>query len=66
MSEENATKNPAPPEATPQSDGGPLDPLAELRKQLEERTREASENYDRYVRGCSATRRTRSSTRTSR
>jgi molecular chaperone GrpE len=46
MSEENETKNPA-PEA---SDGGPPDALAELEKQLEQKTREASENYDRYVR----------------
>lgn len=46
MSEENETKNPA-PEA---SDGGAPDPFAELEKQLEQKTREASDNYDRYVR----------------
>lgn len=47
MSEENATKNPA---AEPAAETGPADPVAELRRQLEEKTREASESYDRYVR----------------
>ena len=51
MADESATKDQqtAEPEA-PAENGSPEDRLADLEKQLGEKAREASENYDRYVR----------------